>query len=71
MINKMDKEKSDLYTVSATDLNRGKASSYLKVVHEQNKNLIVIKHSEPYAVILSIQKYNELLNNKIKDESNE
>ncbi len=45
--------------VKATDLNRGKASSCIKNVHDNNCDAIVLKNSEPYAAIISIEKYDE------------
>ena len=43
--------------VKATELNRGKASSYIKKVHEDNCDTLVLKNSEPYAVIISVERY--------------
>lgn len=52
--------------VKATDLNRGKASSCLKQVHDENCDMMVLKNSEPYAMIISVKRYQELVevNNK-------
>lgn len=47
--------------VKATDLNRGKASSCIKTVHDTNCDAVILKNSEPYAVIISIEKYNQLI----------
>ena len=47
--------------IKATDLNRGKASSCMKKVHDDNCDTIVLKNSEPYVVIISIERYEELL----------
>lgn len=47
--------------VKATDLNRGKASSCLKQVHDEKRDIMVLKNSEPYAMIISIDKYQELM----------
>lgn len=46
--------------VKATELNRGKASSYIKKVHEDNCDTLVLKNSEPYAVIISVERYEEM-----------
>ena len=46
--------------VKETELNRGKASSYIKKVHEDNCDTLVLKNSEPYAVIISVQRYEEM-----------
>ena len=47
--------------VKATDLNRGKASSCIKNVHDNNCDTVILKNSEPYAVIISMEKYNEMI----------
>lgn len=47
--------------VTATELNQGKSSSCLKAVHENNTDLLVIKQSTPYVVIVSFDRYNQLL----------
>lgn len=54
----------DLAYVKATELNRGKASAYLKNVHDNNCDTVVVKNSEPYAVIISVEKYHDLINNQ-------
>lgn len=48
---------NDIKYVKATDLNRGKASAYIKEVHDSNCDVMILKNSEPYAVIISIDKY--------------
>ncbi len=61
---KVDIENKDTYLpkfiASATELNRGKASSLIKKVHDTNENLLIIKNSKPYAVVISYDKYNEI-----------
>lgn len=52
---------NEIMYVKATDLNRGKASACLKQVHDENRVMMVLKNSEPYAIIISIDKYRELL----------
>lgn len=54
---------NDIYffTAPATDFCRGKSSSLIKKVHAENKDLVVIKNSKPYAVIISIERYQKLL----------
>lgn len=47
--------------VKATDLNRGKASSCLKQVHDENCDMMVLKNSEPYVMIISVERYQELM----------
>ena len=59
---KPKKRLNELFTAPATDLCRGKAPSLLREMHETGKDLIVIKNSKPYAVVLSYQKYIELTN---------
>lgn len=54
-------EMNGMSYVKATDLNRGKASSCLKQVHDDNCDMMVLKNSEPYAMIISIEKYQELM----------
>ena len=54
-------EFSRMTYVKATDLNRGKASACIKSVHDTNCDAVVLKNSEPYAVIISIEKYNQLI----------
>lgn len=54
-------EISGLSYVKATDLNRGKASSCIKKVHDDNCDTIILKNSEPYAVIISVKRYEEML----------
>lgn len=56
----MENKHGIIRSVSATELNRGKSSKYLKEVNENNIDLFVIKNSSLYAVILSIERYNEL-----------
>ncbi len=51
---------NDMSYVKATDLNRGKASSCIKKVHDSNCDVMILKNSEPYAVIISVEKYEEL-----------
>jgi len=59
-------EMNGMAYVKATDLNRGKASSCLKQVHDENCDMMVLKNSEPYAMIISVKRYQELVevNNK-------
>jgi len=57
-------EISGLSYVKATDLNRGKASSCIKKVHDDNCDTIILKNSEPYAVIISVERYEEMLRNE-------
>ena len=57
---------SDIAYVKATELNRGKASACLKNVHENNCDTVVVKNSEPYAVIISVEKYQSLISNQEK-----
>lgn len=52
---------NEMSYVKATDLNRGKASSYLKQVHDENCDMMVLKNSEPYAMIISVERYQELM----------
>ena len=47
--------------VKATDLNRGKASLCLRHVHDENCDMMVLKNSEPYAMIISVERYQELM----------
>ena len=54
----------DMEYVKATELNRGKASACLKNVHDNNCDTVVVKNSEPYAVIISVEKYQSLLNDQ-------
>ena len=57
-------ELSGLQYVKATELNRGKASSYIKNVHDNDFDTVVIKNSEPYAVIISVEKYQRFLDDQ-------
>ena len=52
--------------VKATDLNRGKASSCLKQVHDKKCDIMVLKNSEPYAMIISVERYQELMEERNK-----
>ena len=61
-------EISGLSYVKATDLNRGKASSCIKKVHDDNCDTIILKNSEPYAVIISVKRYEEML--RIESQQN-
>lgn len=54
-------EFSGILYVRATDLNRGKASSCIKNVHDNNSDTVIIKNSTPYAVIISVEKYQKLI----------
>lgn len=54
-------EMNGMLYVKATDLNRGKASSCLKQVHDENCDMMVLKNSEPYAMIISVERYLELM----------
>lgn len=54
-------EMNGMSYVKATDLNRGKASSCLKQVHDENCDMMVLKNSEPYAMIISVERYQELM----------
>ena len=54
----------DLAYVKATELNRGKASACLKNVHDNDCDTVVVKNSEPYAVIISVEKYQSLINDQ-------
>ena len=47
--------------IKATDLSRGKAANCLKKVHESNEDTIVLKNSEPYVSIISIERYELLI----------
>ena len=55
----------DLNYITATELNRGKSSKSLKDVHENNKDLLVIKQSTPYAVIISYERYQKLIKGEV------
>ena len=57
-------EINEIQYVKATELNRGKASSYIKTAHDNNVDMVIIKNSEPYAVILSIENYHKLKENQ-------
>ena len=63
-------EMNKMSYVKATDLNRGKASAYLKQVHDNNCDMMVLKNSEPYAMIISIERYQELMETSNKRVSN-
>lgn len=52
------------FNAPITDLSRGKAASLLKKVHEEDNNLLIIKNSKPYAVVLSYKKYVDLIESK-------
>lgn len=45
---------------TATELSRGKAASYLKKVHDMDMDLVIVKNSEPYAVLMSVEKYEKM-----------
>lgn len=60
----MSSDISDIIYVKATALNRGKASACLKNVHDNDLDTVVVKNSEPYAVIISVEKYHNLLNDQ-------
>lgn len=49
------------FTTPATALSRGKSSALIKKVCDTNENLLIIKNSEPYAVVLSYKKYIDLI----------
>lgn len=49
---------NEINYIKATDLSRGKAANCLKIVHDTNIDTLVLKNSEPYAAIISIEKYN-------------
>lgn len=55
---------NDLAYVKATELNRGKASACLKNVHDNDCDTVVVKNSEPYAVIISVEKYKSLISDQ-------
>lgn len=47
--------------ITATELNQGKSSSCVKRVHDTDCDTIVIKQSNPYAVIVSYERYIQLI----------
>lgn len=49
---------NEISYIKATDLSRGKAAKCLKKVHDTNSDTLVLKNSEPYTVIISIERYN-------------
>lgn len=53
----MNRIKKNNY-IKATDLNRGKASGCIKQVHDSGESVIILKNSEPYAVIVPLDFYN-------------
>jgi len=59
---KMGKSKKNIVPDSnkITDFLRGQSSKIFKSVKDENKTVIVNKHSEPYVVVISYDKYKEL-----------
>lgn len=57
----MEKKILGIPYAKATELNRGKASAYLKEVHDNNEDLLVMKNNEPYVVIVSMERYEKLI----------
>lgn len=52
------KEKT-LYNIA--EFNRGQASKIIRRISEEDETALVLKHGKPIAVIISIDKYNKLL----------
>lgn len=57
----MKRIKADMNYITATELNRGKSSSSIKKVHDDDCDLLIIKQSTPYAVIVSYDRYTKLM----------
>lgn len=47
--------------ISVSDLGRGKASKVIQRVETNKEHFIVVKNNRPRAVIISVDKYSELL----------
>ncbi len=57
------KEKQiDVTFAKAAELSQGKAALYLRQAHENNADILVVRHSTPYAVLISYRRYLELTN---------
>lgn len=48
--------------VSVSDFSQGKANKIFNSVADNNENYIVVKNNKPKAVIVSLQKYEEMRN---------
>lgn len=48
----------------AAELSQGKSSQYLRQAHDNNADILVLKHSTPYAVLISYKRYLELTGNE-------
>ena len=52
-------KKKTLYNIA--EFNRGQASKIIRHISEEDETALVLKHGKPIAVIISIDKYNKLL----------
>lgn len=59
------KEKQTTFIFAkAAELSQGKAARYLRQAHETNADILVVKHSTPYVVLISYRRYLELIGNE-------
>ncbi|QZO76312.1 type II toxin-antitoxin system Phd/YefM family antitoxin [Helcococcus kunzii] len=52
-------EDKTLYNIA--EFNRGQASKIIRRISEEDETALVLKHGKPLAVVISIDKYNRLL----------
>lgn len=48
-----------LYNIA--EFNRGQSSKIIRHISEEDETALILKHGKPIAVIISIDKYNKLL----------
>lgn len=59
-------EMNEVTFAKAAELSQGKAAQYLRQAHECNADILIVKHSTPYVVLMSYERYLELTKRQVK-----